>query len=142
MTRPATSNGCVRTWTRQIRMCDGSRDPALIAKGHVEAMDGRGVRTRHSHAFPGRQITQELADDLPGLRERRLRVRIVAAPEQVVDADVVPELDAYPVLLERDEHVAAKEVAGERPVGEGDPPLLATALRVVEIHALHEMGRP
>src|SRR5262249_36309331 len=58
---------------------------------------------------------EHAVEELLRARERRLGMRIIAAPQHVLDADIVAQLDADIVFHELDKHVALPVVARHQP---------------------------
>src|SRR5262249_41977516 len=83
-----------------------------------------------------RRPAKDAREELARLRPGRFGVREVAAPQHVVDADRVAELDAEVVLHELHEHVAAPVVARHEPVLR--PPSFREhgPLQIREVHLL------
>src|SRR5919198_652714 len=114
-----------------------SRNPRLL-----EMIQPGGVLAGNLHSLLVRNILEDVRHDLTGFGKRRLGVRIVRSPHQVLDADVRPQLDAEVVLLEADEDIAPEEIAGEQAVLEALPCDAHGALGVDVVHARHEVRGP
>src|SRR5262245_54095690 len=77
---------------------------SILVQMEAEELGGVG-RGDLAPVLLGRALEDAL-QELARLRPRRLGVGEVAAPQHIVDADDVPELDAEVVLHELHEHVA------------------------------------
>src|SRR5712692_958330 len=87
---------------------------------------------------PGKDAVQKL----PGLRPGRLRVREVAPPEHVVDADRAAQLDAEVVLHELHEHVAAPVIARQESLPRLPSPGEHRPLSIGKVHLLQPVRNP
>ena len=85
---------------------------AALLSPDIELVQPRGVVARHLSAVVVRHAVQDALEDRPRLREGRLGVRVVLvrAPHDRVDADELAIANAEAVFLEREEHVAVKEI--------------------------------
>ena len=62
--------------------------------------------------FLFRTVAQDFREYFPASGERGLYMRVVGAPQEVVDPFYMSVSYTHRVLLEADEHVLVKEVAG------------------------------
>src|SRR5215475_13067020 len=85
----------------------------------------------------GRQMPELLLDEAGRLRPDTVRVRIVRAPHERLDAHVLDELGADAVELERALALPAPVVAGLH--GEAE---VAEAVLPLEVHAVERVGDP
>src|SRR6266571_2559272 len=88
-----------------------------------------------------RALRQNLLQDLLRPWEGRFDMRIIGAPQEIVHADDVPQLDPQAIFLEAIEHVAVEVVAGQhgllKPVA-----VLLDSLSVRVVDPVQEMGDP
>ena len=79
----------------------------------VEVVQPGGVAADYLRLLVFRHPGKDLVQDLPRPGERRLRVRIVRPPHQVVYTYRSAVIDTPSVLLETDQDVGPEEVAGQ-----------------------------
>src|SRR5439155_26522527 len=77
--------------------------------GRVTRGDLLQIGLRHAGEHPFEELLRS--------RKGRLGMRIVAAPQHVLDADAITQLNAEIVLHELDEHVALPVVARQQSLG-------------------------
>src|SRR6516164_1633298 len=86
-------------------------------------------------------VLQNLLDDLPAPGEGGLDMRIIRAPEEIVDTDDIAVAYAHRIFLEARKYIAMEIVAGQRgflkPIA-----LLLDALGVGVVDAVQEVGNP
>src|SRR5262245_36809855 len=115
-----------------------SRIPLVQAESEQPRRVLRGDLAYVRLGNPGEDAGQEV----PGLRPGRLGMGEVAAPEHVVDADHLPQLDPEVVLNELHEHVALPVIARQEPVLRSPSPREHRPLAVREVHLLQPVRNP
>src|SRR5687767_8604756 len=138
-----------RTWTSSWRTWSVRSTPSARwaasrseSPGLLESVEACRVRPRDAPALVLGHAGEDALQDLARARERRLRVRVVRAPHQRVDADEVAVADAEAVLLEAQEDVPPEEVARQGVALEPVPAVPSRALRVRVVQPVQEVGRP
>src|SRR6266550_9103075 len=98
-------------------MCSRWRPPSRCAESALlrhrdlaerEAEDTRDIAVQNLLSLIDRYVAQPLVHDVLRPREGRLGMRVVVAPTQAVDTDVVPFSDTERVILEAAIHIAAE----------------------------------
>src|SRR5579864_5839657 len=118
----------------------------LVQRRHVDAVERGGVETQDLACLVLGHGAKPLGDPVAGVRIRALRMREVVAPQQVLDADLVPTLDlvdarggggegavAVDVLAGLHGQAVLEDVAELAGVVSADPLL---------VHAFDEVGHP
>src|SRR5882724_464515 len=141
------------SWGYVVRQSQSAREhPALAAadaaahlglrwplKRERQIIELYHVLHRHLVALFGRTVLQYLVQDLLGMREDRVAVWIVAAPQEGIRANEVACPDADRIVLERDVEVTLPVRARPQRVAKG---LGASAADVVPVEPLQHDGRP
>src|SRR5215471_5439390 len=124
--RPQRNSGQEKMWAfayLYIQLGD-PRQIKVIQAGSIAPNNLRVFVLGHSG--------QDLRQNLLGLWERGLTMRIIGAPHHVVHANKVPQADADRILLEAQEHIAMEKVTGTPAIFESiDSFLMAFAVSVV-----------
>src|SRR5262249_21545988 len=102
-----------------------------------QAIELRGIVARDLPSHVLRQMAKLLLDVLRGLRPHAVRMRIVRAPHQRLDADVVDELGADAIELERRLALPAPVVARSHRQAE-----IAEAVLPLEVHPVERVRDP
>src|ERR1051326_6356597 len=161
---------CGRGWLRRqpwpgegVRICKAplppiaSRralpSPAMRERGYMgHAASAASVQREAEHL--GGVVRGDLAqigfrhagkhapEELLGAREGCLGMRVVAAPQHVLDADAVAQLHPEIVFHELDEHVALPVIARHQPLGRFPALREDRPLHIREVHLLQPMRYP
>src|SRR4029077_4896554 len=113
------------------------KTPSFVGPYLRQAVELGGVVAGYFAQDGGGQVAELLVDILGRIGPDAVRMRVVRAPHQGLDADVVDQLGPDAVVLERGLALAAPVFAGPHLESE-----VTEAILPLEIHAVEGVGQP